>query len=67
MSRSRPGSWERSVGKGTDGRQPGALQDEGRPMSKISFDRHLIEAAPFGRGHASKWLLSACYGHSHFI
>ena len=40
---------------------------EGRPMSKISFDRHLIEADPLGSGRAPKWLLSACYGHRHFI
>jgi hypothetical protein len=40
---------------------------EGRSMSKISFDSHLIEADTFGRGRGSKWLLSACYSHRHFI
>ena len=40
---------------------------EGRPMIKISFDGHLIEEDSFGREHAPKWFLSACYGHGHFI
>jgi len=48
MARSRPGSRGRSGGTGTGSRYPGALQAEGRPMSKISFDGHLIDASLFG-------------------
>ena len=53
-------AWGRSGGAGTGGRYPGALQAEGRPMSKISFDGHLIDLIHLAAG----MLINGCFQHA---